>query len=144
MRRYSHLDIPTKDKYLTGVGILIPMGRFFDTILDVYYGYHAIHLHTGPTVVITVVLVQSFNKRWDDGNSSVLIAKSSRVFLSSWVNWRCWLVWADELDTFVIYNERRKVTSSAKRRRKPTDTSLHQVCEFHLGNPYELIFNYEH
>ena len=52
-------------------------------------------------------------------------------------------MWADELDTFVIYNERRKVTSSAKRRRKPTDTSLHQVCELHPGHPYELIFNYE-
>ena len=59
-----------------------------------------------------------------------------------------WLVWADELDTFVIYNERRKVTSSAKRRRKPTDTSLHQVCEFHPGHIYiydfELIFKFEH
>ena len=55
-------------------------------------------------------------------------------------------MWADELDTFVIYNERRKVTSSAKRRRKPTDTSLHQVCEFHPGHIYdfELIFKYEH
>ncbi|CAI5474612.1 unnamed protein product [Closterium sp. Yama58-4] len=31
------------------------------------------------------------------------------------------------LDTFLIYNDRRKVTSSAKRRRKPTDTSLHQT-----------------
>ncbi|CAI5502747.1 unnamed protein product [Closterium sp. Naga37s-1] len=31
------------------------------------------------------------------------------------------------LDTFLVYNDRRKVTSSAKRRRKPTDTSLHQV-----------------
>ncbi|CAI7812542.1 unnamed protein product, partial [Closterium sp. NIES-53] len=31
------------------------------------------------------------------------------------------------LDTFLVYNDRRKVTSSAKRRRKPTDTSLHQT-----------------
>ena len=80
MQRFSHLDIPTKDQYLTGVGILIPMGRFFDTILDAGYGYHAIHPHIGPTVVITVILVQSFTKRWDDGNSSVLIAKSRQVF----------------------------------------------------------------
>lgn len=33
------------------------------------------------------------------------------------------------LDTFIVYNERKKVTSSAKRKRKPTDKSLHQACE---------------
>lgn len=33
----------------------------------------------------------------------------------------------DCLDTFCVYNQRRKVTSSAKRRRKPTDFSLHQT-----------------
>ncbi|MCO5573851.1 hypothetical protein L7F22_027626 [Adiantum nelumboides] len=33
----------------------------------------------------------------------------------------------DCLDTFVVYNQRRKVTSSAKRQRKPTDFSLHQT-----------------
>lgn len=33
----------------------------------------------------------------------------------------------DCLDTFLIYNQRRKVTSSAKRQRKPTDFSLHQT-----------------
>ncbi|KAJ0987634.1 hypothetical protein J5N97_005990 [Dioscorea zingiberensis] len=31
------------------------------------------------------------------------------------------------LDTFIIYNERKRVTSSAKRKRKQTDTSLHQT-----------------
>ncbi|KAI5055644.1 hypothetical protein GOP47_0029165 [Adiantum capillus-veneris] len=33
----------------------------------------------------------------------------------------------DSLDTFVVYNQRRKVTSSAKRQRKPADFSLHQT-----------------
>ena len=32
-----------------------------------------------------------------------------------------------ELDTFIVYNERKKVTSSAKRKLKPEDRSLHQV-----------------
>lgn len=34
---------------------------------------------------------------------------------------------ADLLDTFIVYNERRKVTSSAKKKRKCGDKSLHQV-----------------
>lgn len=33
----------------------------------------------------------------------------------------------EDLDTFLLYNERRKVTSSAKRRRNPGDLSLHQT-----------------
>ncbi|XP_024518512.1 UTP--glucose-1-phosphate uridylyltransferase 3, chloroplastic [Selaginella moellendorffii] len=33
----------------------------------------------------------------------------------------------DNLDTFIIYNQRRKVTSSAKRRRKLDDQTLHQT-----------------
>ena len=37
IQRFSHLDIPTKYQYLTGVTILIPTGRFFDTIIDVDY-----------------------------------------------------------------------------------------------------------
>ncbi|KAJ6836989.1 UTP--glucose-1-phosphate uridylyltransferase 3, chloroplastic [Iris pallida] len=32
-----------------------------------------------------------------------------------------------ELDTFIVFNERKRVTSSAKRKRKPTDKSLHQA-----------------
>ena len=42
----------------------------------------------------------------------------------STVDWRV----GGPLDTFLVYNDRRKVTSSAKRRRKPNDTNLHQVC----------------
>lgn len=33
----------------------------------------------------------------------------------------------DLLDTFIVYNERRKVTSSAKKKRKNMDSSLHQT-----------------
>jgi hypothetical protein len=38
---FYHLDILTKYEYLTGITILIPTGRFFDTIIDVDYWYHA-------------------------------------------------------------------------------------------------------
>lgn len=37
------------------------------------------------------------------------------------------------LDTFMVYNERKRVTSSAKRKRKPKDKSLHQACESHYS-----------
>ena len=43
-----YLEISSKYQYLTGITILIPMGRFFDTIIDVDYCYHA----------LTYVLVQ--------------------------------------------------------------------------------------
>ena len=36
----------------------------------------------------------------------------------------------DILDTFIVYNERRRVTSSAKRTRKHASESLHQVMLF--------------
>ena len=36
-KRFSHLDIPTKDQYLTGITILIPIGRFFDTMCPPIY-----------------------------------------------------------------------------------------------------------
>ena len=34
-QRFSHLDRPTKYQYLTGITILIPVDRIFDTIIDV-------------------------------------------------------------------------------------------------------------
>lgn len=45
---------------------------------------------------------------------------------------------ADELDTFIVYNERKKVTSSAKKRRKHGDKLLQQVLINTLF--YLLIF----
>ena len=48
---------------------------------------------------------------------------SSSPPTSSPTDWRV----GGPLDTFLVYNDRRKVTSSAKRRRKPNDTNLHQV-----------------
>ena len=36
-----HLDIYTKYQFLTGITILRPMCRFFDTIYDLDYWYHA-------------------------------------------------------------------------------------------------------
>ena len=44
LQRSSHLDIPIKYQCLIGITILIPMGRFFDTI---------IHLYTCPTLMYT-------------------------------------------------------------------------------------------
>lgn len=43
-----------------------------------------------------------------------------------------------ELDTFVVFNERKRVTSSAKRKRKPTDKSLHQTPD---GSLLDVIRN---
>ncbi|XP_037497955.1 UTP--glucose-1-phosphate uridylyltransferase 3, chloroplastic isoform X2 [Jatropha curcas] len=49
----------------------------------------------------------------------------------------------DKLDTFIVYNERRRVTSSAKRKRKHTDNSLHQTPDGSLldifRNAYDLL-----
>ncbi|KAK8508246.1 hypothetical protein V6N13_055689 [Hibiscus sabdariffa] len=49
----------------------------------------------------------------------------------------------DQLDTFIVYNERRRVTSSAKKKRKPSDTSLHQTPDGSLldimRNAYDLL-----
>ncbi|KAH7656760.1 UTP--glucose-1-phosphate uridylyltransferase protein [Dioscorea alata] len=42
------------------------------------------------------------------------------------------------LDSFIIYNERKKVTSSAKRKRKQTDTSLHQTPD---GSLLDILRN---
>jgi len=35
IRRSSHLHIPSKYEYLTGIASWIPTGRFLDTIVDV-------------------------------------------------------------------------------------------------------------
>ena len=35
IQRFSYFVIPTK--YMTGITILIPLGRFFDNIIDVDY-----------------------------------------------------------------------------------------------------------
>ncbi|RVX03010.1 UTP--glucose-1-phosphate uridylyltransferase 3, chloroplastic [Vitis vinifera] len=52
-------------------------------------------------------------------------------------------VLADVLDTFIVYNERRRVTSSAKKKRKHADKSLHQTPDGSLldimRNAYDLL-----
>ncbi|KAL4350105.1 hypothetical protein HN51_031179 [Arachis hypogaea] len=40
---------------------------------------------------------------------------------------RCYNGVEDKLDTFIVYNERRRVTSSAKKKRRQGDKSLHQT-----------------
>ncbi|CAA0831341.1 UDP-glucose pyrophosphorylase 3 [Striga hermonthica] len=49
----------------------------------------------------------------------------------------------DRLDTFIVYNKRRKVTSSAKKRRKQSDKSLQQTPDGSLldimRNAYDLL-----
>ncbi|KAG2723949.1 hypothetical protein I3760_02G194800 [Carya illinoinensis] len=51
----------------------------------------------------------------------------------------------DNLDTFIVYNERRRVTSSAKRKRKHADKSLHQTPDGSLldilRNAHNLLSN---
>ncbi|ONK77069.1 uncharacterized protein A4U43_C02F2790 [Asparagus officinalis] len=47
-------------------------------------------------------------------------------FLSTYAS-RCNKDIESSLDTFMVYNERKRVTSSAKRKRKPKDKSLHQT-----------------
>lgn len=46
------------------------------------------------------------------------------------------LLFSVDLDTFIVYNERRKVTSSAKKKRRHADKSLHQVQIDELFNIY--------
>ena len=41
VQRFPHLEIPTKHQYLTAITILIRMGRFFDTIINVNSLYDA-------------------------------------------------------------------------------------------------------
>ncbi|XP_020583179.1 UTP--glucose-1-phosphate uridylyltransferase 3, chloroplastic isoform X2 [Phalaenopsis equestris] len=49
------------------------------------------------------------------------------------------------LDTFILYNERKRVTSSTKRKRKIADTSLHQIADnskyLHSGPPFIILLN---
>ncbi|KAK2982498.1 hypothetical protein RJ640_026341 [Escallonia rubra] len=49
----------------------------------------------------------------------------------------------DMLDTFIVYNERKKVTSSAKKKRRRADKSLHQTPDGSLldiiRNAYDLL-----
>ncbi|XP_021903908.1 UTP--glucose-1-phosphate uridylyltransferase 3, chloroplastic isoform X2 [Carica papaya] len=56
---------------------------------------------------------------------------------------RCYKDIQDQLDAFIVYNERRKVTSSAKKKRKHTDMSLHQTPDGSLldilRNAYDLL-----
>ncbi|KAL1808974.1 hypothetical protein ACET3Z_025964 [Daucus carota] len=56
---------------------------------------------------------------------------------------RCYKGVEDLLDTFIVYNDRRKVTSSAKRKRKHADKSLHQTPDGSLldiiRNSYDLL-----
>uniref|UniRef100_A0A2N9IX15 UGP3-like C-terminal hexapeptide repeats domain-containing protein n=1 Tax=Fagus sylvatica TaxID=28930 RepID=A0A2N9IX15_FAGSY len=52
---------------------------------------------------------------------------------------RCYnRVEADEMDTFIVYNERRRVTSSAKRKRTLADKSLHQTPD---GSLLDILRN---
>lgn len=56
---------------------------------------------------------------------------------------RCYKVVEDGLDTFIVYNDRQKVTSSAKKSRGHTGKSLHQTPDGSLldimRNAYDLL-----
>ena len=51
-QRFPLLDIPTKYQYLTCIIMLIPMGKFFGSIIDIEYWLMIsyIHLYTIPTL----------------------------------------------------------------------------------------------
>ncbi|KAH9612052.1 hypothetical protein KSS87_005833 [Heliosperma pusillum] len=58
---------------------------------------------------------------------------------------RCYGVKEDHLDTYMVYNERRRVTSSAKKKRKHGNNSLRQTPDGALlditRNAYDLLSN---
>ncbi|KAK4579560.1 hypothetical protein RGQ29_029292 [Quercus rubra] len=51
---------------------------------------------------------------------------------------RCYNRVEEKMDTFIVYNERRRVTSSAKRKRKLADKSLHQTPD---GSLLDILRN---
>ncbi|KAJ4970072.1 hypothetical protein NE237_003171 [Protea cynaroides] len=51
---------------------------------------------------------------------------------------RCYAGIEDALDTFIVYNERKRVTSSAKKKRRHTNKSLHQTPD---GSLLDIIRN---
>ena len=56
VHRAAHLDIPTQFGFAIGTTILIPTGRFFDTLIDADYAYHAIQLYISRALVKYPVL----------------------------------------------------------------------------------------
>nr|XP_016482783.1 PREDICTED: UTP--glucose-1-phosphate uridylyltransferase 3, chloroplastic-like [Nicotiana tabacum] len=60
---------------------------------------------------------------------------------------RCYDGVEDGLDTFIVYNERKKVTSSAKKKRRHGDKSLHQTPDGSLldimRNAYDILSHCE-
>ena len=56
------LDIPMKCQYLSGITILIPMDRFFDTTIDVDLLIPCFQLYTRPTLVWTFKMSNIFMK----------------------------------------------------------------------------------
>ncbi|KAK8536956.1 hypothetical protein V6N13_000137 [Hibiscus sabdariffa] len=64
-------------------------------------------------------------------------------FLDKYYPSRCYKDVEDKLDTDIVNNEWRRVTSSAKKKRKPADTSLHQILDSSpldiMQNAYDLL-----
>ncbi|XP_002528323.2 UTP--glucose-1-phosphate uridylyltransferase 3, chloroplastic [Ricinus communis] len=58
-------------------------------------------------------------------------------FLNTYFS-RCYQGVEDNLDTFIVYNERRRVTSSAKKKRRHGDNSLHQTPD---GSLLDILRN---
>uniref|UniRef100_A0A2P2KTC8 Uncharacterized protein LOC105133562 isoform X1 n=1 Tax=Rhizophora mucronata TaxID=61149 RepID=A0A2P2KTC8_RHIMU len=60
---------------------------------------------------------------------------------------RCYQGVEEELDTYIVYNERRRVTSSAKRKRRHSESSLHQTPDGSLldilRNSYDILSHCE-
>ena len=52
LQRFSHLDEATKYQYVIGIVIVMPTGKFFDTIIDVDYWYHAFSYIYTQTILV--------------------------------------------------------------------------------------------
>ncbi|KAK9283782.1 hypothetical protein L1049_012034 [Liquidambar formosana] len=74
-----------------------------------------------------VVYVDHFGKRHSvsGGRLECTMQNIADNFLNTYLS-RCYKGIEDDLDTFIVYNKRRRVTSSAKKNRKHADKSLHQ------------------
>ena len=96
VKQDSHLDIPTKYQYLTGMTILICSSRFFDAIVEGDYWYHEF-TYIPMKVFIVEVLP---DRHWCKPSKSYLVdldmqletmnMKLMGLRLTTWMAWMAW------------------------------------------------------
>ena len=90
IKRYYHLDIPTKYQYFTGITILITTGRLLDTIIDVDYSYPCKHLHTRQMLVSTCQYYNAWGHACLCVQEVLLIPSNLTERLLQRLQWPCW------------------------------------------------------